>query len=251
MTRMPVIQEISIHAPRTGSDVFSTTIVPSSWVYFNPRSPHGERHVKRLLLAIHQEFQSTLPARGATRSGERLARAKAISIHAPRTGSDLRSPGDNRACGISIHAPRTGSDDTLHLRVPCNCSFQSTLPARGATSFGLWYSDNIVDFNPRSPHGERQCRVADGCPCNPFQSTLPARGATRIKPLHRVGVEISIHAPRTGSDLATFLPETRIWKFQSTLPARGATALSAVFSGVSENFNPRSPHGERPSPQSA
>ena len=55
-----------------------------------------------------------------------------------------------------------------------------------------------------------------------FQSTLPARGATRIKPLHRVGVEISIHAPRTGSDGAS-----------GTRNAGGS------------NFNPRSPHGER------
>ena len=56
-----------------------------------------------------------------------------------------------------------------------------------------------------------------------FQSTLPARGAT-----HHLGnagnvVGISIHAPRTGSDHLVRFTEI-----------------------VKENFNPRSPHGERP-----
>ena len=56
---------ISIHAPRTGSDVSRCRL----------HSPTSA-------------FQSTLPARGATagrRDGVQDAR---ISIHAPRTGSD-------------------------------------------------------------------------------------------------------------------------------------------------------------------
>ena len=83
-----------------------------------------------------QEFQSTLPARGATRWFGRSPKQNSISIHAPRTGSDSysnfayarcknfnpRPPhgerrGDSKVpdCSsiISIHAPRTGSD-------PCN-----------------------------------------------------------------------------------------------------------------------------------
>ena len=55
-----------------------------------------------------------------------------------------------------------------------------------------------------------------------FQPTLPARGATAATARNVDDGVISTHAPRTGND-----------------------ALSAVFSGVSENFNPRSPHGER------
>ena len=38
-----VILNISIHAPRMGSDVL-ILVVLSFQVYFNPRSPHGERH---------------------------------------------------------------------------------------------------------------------------------------------------------------------------------------------------------------
>ena len=80
-----------------------------------------------------QEFQSTLPARGATRWFGRSPKQNSISIHAPRTGSDSysnfayarcknfnpRSPHGERRFrpepvaptqDISIHAPRTGSD---------------------------------------------------------------------------------------------------------------------------------------------
>ena len=56
---------ISIHAPRTGSDLRT-----QSWgtrnQYFNPRSPHGERLPRKQAAERTTAFQSTLPARGAT-----------------------------------------------------------------------------------------------------------------------------------------------------------------------------------------
>ena len=146
-------------------------------------------------------FQSTLPARGATcLCYERPAITDWISIHAPRTGSDRlfrtkrrrpanfnpRSPHgerhevyDRAMCDllISIHAPRTGSDTSALHRRPDPRKFQSTLPARGATLFRALRRAHI-DFNPRSPHGER--RLSPGMEAN--------------------NEEISIHAPRTGSD---------------------------------------------------
>ena len=100
--------------------------------------------------------------------------------------------------------------------------FQSTLPARGATP--------ILMLCLRH---------------NQFQSTLPARGATTFGALKDMIENISIHAPRTGSDngrvleadaltiISIHAPRTgsdfRISQmgvhlaFQSTLPARGAT----------------------------
>ena len=77
-----------------------------------------------------------------------------------------------------------------------------------------------------------------------FQSTLPARGATLIPTLHTPAVKISIHAPRTGSDVFVLSQLRRLRIFQSTLPARGATKTSAKDERLG-NFNPRSPHGER------
>ena len=80
-----------------------------------------------------------------------------------------------------------------------------------------------MDFNPRSPHGERLFRhVYRMCGLS-FQPTLPARGATtRISSPDASGT-ISTHAPRTGSDV--------YW--------RGECERRQP------HFNPRSPHGER------
>ena len=125
--------------------------------HFNPRSPHGER-----------------------RAGEsRLRRADSISIHAPRTGSDvIYGYLGTIPVYISIHAPRTGSDGISPHCINRESIFQSTLPARGAT-WGI----------------QRYGRSWK------FQSTLPARGAT-IHPMQLdVHPHISIHAPRTGSDV--------------------------------------------------
>ena len=58
--------KISIHAPRTGSDV-AAVHVHQHPAHFNPRSPHGERQTQRFCTLRCCEFQSTLPARGATK----------------------------------------------------------------------------------------------------------------------------------------------------------------------------------------
>ena len=170
----------------------------------------------------------------------------AISIHAPRTGSDATSGRTSRRrTEISIHAPRTGSDGKATDMTCPTLSFQSTLPARGATF--CWSRSRLAGrhFNPRSPHGERPgaprwnggkkvfqstlpARGATDttffgvCPTS-FQSTLPARGATRSKPAGPVAGAISIHAPRTGSDDFAAFWFSATPPFQSTLPARGAT----------------------------
>ena len=59
-------------------------------------------------------------------------------------------------------------------------TFQSTLPAWGATPLNIVLAMPLIHFNPRSPHGERHMQT--------FR--IPA-----------VDV-ISIHAPRMGSDIA-------------------------------------------------
>ena len=65
MTRLPLFV-ISIHAPRTGSDITLFPTAEKGREDFNPRSPHGER----------RDFGNTYNL------------YYAISIHAPRTGSD-------------------------------------------------------------------------------------------------------------------------------------------------------------------
>ena len=102
---------ISIHAPRTGSDCRAVPYAPHGCFDFNPRSPHGERRDDDIIRRQHLQFQSTLPARGAT--------------------------------GIRV---------AMFVRL----SFQSTLPARGATRDARQDGGGSRNFNPRSPHGERQ-----------------------------------------------------------------------------------------------
>ena len=129
--------------------------------------------------------------------------------------------------------------------------FQSTLPARGATPPSRGCRQSGLDFNPRSPHGER-----------------------RLFSIVFVGISgISIHAPRTGSDALILLGLLVEVLFQSTLPARGATNSYGIInnckrisihaprtgsddgrrrtSAAAKDFNPRSPHGERRPPRPA
>ena len=74
------------------------------------------------------------PRTGSDLHGHGWGWAGFISIHAPRTGSDEDFPEKYVILrDISIHAPRTGSDGGGALRMAQGQKFQSTLPARGAT----------------------------------------------------------------------------------------------------------------------
>ena len=199
LTKSGSTGQISIHAPRGGSDAVDT-IQCAIINNFNPRSPWGER----------------------LRRNRHTGNKPVISIHAPRGGSDVdwvwlvtasiyfnpRSPWGERpvlpedrdfalvfqstlpvggatllrmrtvrASNISIHAPRGGSDFAACNKAP-----------------------DLLYFNPRSPWGERPLlrRLKDVDP--QFQSTLPVGGATAIiSPVYLI-ILISIHAPRGGSD---------------------------------------------------
>ena len=85
--REVVLLTISIHAPRGGSDMIYSqpSRIP---FYFNPRSPWGERLYPLSPPRGASVFQSTLPVGGATESAGTRFLLPAISIHAPRGGSD-------------------------------------------------------------------------------------------------------------------------------------------------------------------
>ena len=145
--------------------------------YFNPRSPHGERlaqfnfYGQQSYISIHaprtgsdhapspdpnnyKQFQSTLPARGATPSSSQSARTRSISIHAPRTGSDSSQP-----------EPASSQQ------------FQSTLPARGATVPAAPVYRDCKNFNPRSPHGERRGKYSDNSITDKISTHAPRTGS--------------------------------------------------------------------------
>ena len=125
--------------------------------------------------------------------------------------------------------------------------FQSTRPARGATSqVDLWKSW-YVGFQSTRPARGATRKGGEEARNRLFQSMRPARGATRAgraranaakhfnpraprgaRPyIPRVvgqAVNISIHAPREGRDMH-FPLHTLSMVFQSTRPARGATEV--------------------------
>ena len=78
--------------------------------------------------------------------------------------------------------------------------FQSTLPARGATTMLAFFQILVSDFNPRSPHGERRKRVDVADVPNQISIHAPRTGSDGGADGVRLIAAISIHAPRTGSD---------------------------------------------------
>ena len=171
-------RDISIHAPRTGSDVDFSGLMEKS-----------------ILISIHA------PRTGSdNKIRQEMQQFQQISIHAPRTGSDLRN---NLAYTSKIHFnPRSPHGERRAGNVVRSQprEFQSTLPARGATWHPHGATGNAEDFNPRSPHGERPHVSPAALDAARFQSTLPARGATHLAAGRCPERWISIHAPRTGSD---------------------------------------------------
>ena len=128
---VPRDKKISIHAPRGGSDRGGSGGFSGAIRDFNPRSPRGERpgrHPEEGARPV--EFQSTLPAGGATQE----------SIRNPGRYRHFnpRSPRGERPCLF------------IHRRYQ-EMLFQSTLPAGGATRLKLCEeaSDCISIHAPR------------------------------------------------------------------------------------------------------
>ena len=226
--RQPVLQtknanlNISIHAPRTGSDAKPLTAEDVLSISIHaPRtgsdSACSSQYSHLLSISIHA------PRTGSDRFRTLYRNLLMISIHAPRTGSDARLAVLSDMMEISIHAPRTGSDAFLLMLHAHIAQFQSTLPARGATSWDYIseaYGAYISIHAPRTGSDAYGNDNTEGGKV--FQSTLPARGATLSGWTYGAGryfnprsphgerpaasrrkekyIRISIHAPRTGSD---------------------------------------------------
>ena len=214
-------------------------------------------------------FQSTLPGWGATGDGNQPTVATAISIHAPRVGSDAGHPVPARLDGrISIHAPRMGSDNEQEVAKTEAETFQSTLPGWGATRIG-GFDGSVFKFQSTLPGWGATIDTRNGVLIvsisihAPRMGSDPGIGVSCIRKSsyfnprspdgerRRLRFEtpqikaISIHAPRMGSDSTVSSSLDSLKKFQSTLPGWGATNLIALWSPGLSDFNPRSPDGER------
>ena len=169
---------VSIHAPRAEGDA---TAPPSRWSpdSFNPRPPRGGR------LPVGDDgnritwFQSTPPARRATRGGTSAARpAGCFNPRPPRGGRLARAADPPFHPHVSIHAPRAEGD------IP---------PAQHEGLRG--------GFNPRPPRGGRLARWPPREPPRSFNPRPPRGGRLEgVTDPHGVDV-VSIHAPRAEGDL--------------------------------------------------
>ena len=212
---------------------------------FNPRSPHGERRPRAGRSCSALPFQSTLPARGATRPQPADAHGSRFQSTLPARGATRRGKHFFAICRFQSTLPARGATRRgKHFFAICR--FQSTLPARGATNPRRNHARQQIYFNPRSPHGERRARNQRTPTGADFNPRSPHGERHSIIDYQSAGFTISIHAPRTGSDVVVKVPICRAAEFQSTLPARGATSARAQLPLRPAHFNPRSPHGERP-----
>ena len=121
---------ISIHAPREGGDCTGRYIARPCR-HFNPRPPRGGRRADRGI-TVHLTHFNPRPPRGGRLSGPHP---------------------ELPAYAISIHAPREGGDMTYNRTADFTVTFQSTPPARGATSAGWICCSTRYYFNPRPPRG--------------------------------------------------------------------------------------------------
>ena len=152
---LEAIEKISIHAPREGCDLTpsprsrpKTNFNPrtprgvrpadarrsSATSHFNPRTPRGVRPAAVSAWDCVLIFQSTHPARGATQIVGSSFQRSTISIHAPREGCDK-----GYEIGRFVYwdfNPRTprGVRPAFPRLSRLAQKFQSTHPARGATS---------------------------------------------------------------------------------------------------------------------
>ena len=214
--------------------------------HFNPRSPHGERRLMKIVkMNPAAAFQPTLPARGATSPHCPNRIGSPISTHAPRTGSDSQGQAPRGNLAISTHAPRTGSDDDGKPTWQPFAQFQPTLPARGATVSASCTVTCRLHFNPRSPHGERRWRGRDEMVVENFNPRSP-HGERRQCGNHHGNHQRDFNprSPHGERQLSSAL-SSDTFSFQPTLPARGATVRFPQPLRPPVHFNPRSPHGER------
>ena len=169
---------ISIHAPRVGSDRAFVVSSTSSSAFQSTLPVWGATPPQTCLFLPAPDFNPRSPCGERQEAVPREYQALVISIHAPRVGSDV-SVRKEEFYGNNFN-PRSpcGERPSSSRKKGLNCLFQSTLPVWGATAQSLYGAAEDEEF----------------------QSTLPVWGATRCRDcIHRLG-DISIHAPRVGSD---------------------------------------------------
>ena len=147
------------------------------------------------------KFQSTLPARGAT-DFLRSHHAEPKDFN-PRSPHGERLHADNSWACAGDFNPRSPHGE----RRPCaahQAAYQHDFNPRSphGERHDIVLSDfgNNLDFNPRSPHGERRKGSRWSRRALRHFNPRSPHGERQVGWMRRRWLQISIHAPRTGSD---------------------------------------------------
>ena len=125
--------------------------------------------------------------------------------------------------GISIHSPRMGRDRLFGFLISDHGIFQSTLPAWGETRLAGDAGTNLLI----SIHSPRM-----------------GRDEYNVE-FYKKNYEISIHSPRMGRD-GNPVFNAKLDQISIHSPRMGRDHHVKGLIGVHFDFNPLSPHGERP-----
>ena len=118
------------------------------------------------------EFQSTLPGWGATPPDKTMFMAEQFQSTLPGWGATLRwSKRFTSSTRFQSTLPGWGATQSRTPRVRCGL-FQSTLPGWGATTV-LCTVISSINFNPRSPDGERHGIISIGLNRSYFNPRSP------------------------------------------------------------------------------
>ena len=215
--------QISIHAPRMGSDAILPYLLTGNFSISIHAPRMGSDDKINTAFLLEETFLSTPPAWGATKQLSPARFRSRISIHAPRMGSDTAGWRMYLQLETFLSTPPAwGATASRVMVLVSSFQFLSTPPAWGATRTGSLH------------------RQADGR----FLSTPPAWGATRQAGRVSRTMDISIHAPRMGSDRAG-IHRRQSKRISIHAPRMGSDREMAEDTAGAEYFYPRPPHGER------
>ena len=194
-------------------------------------------------------FQSTHPARGATKLFITIVAAINISIHAPRERCDLswkgcsqmandfnpRTPREVRhvkakgarvVLWISIHAPRERCDENMLVVIIVALDFNPRTP-REVRRMMKKLRFLLCNFNPRTPREVRRWRYGLSITLTDFNPRTPRE--VRLMLLAHLCLLLHFN-PRTPREVRRNQKCQSIWDgiFQSTHPARGATVIFSL-----------------------
>ncbi len=193
---------------------------------FNPRSRRGERRA-----GVRQALRKYPCFNPRPRRGERLG----------------WQPAPHLTSCFNPRSRRGERPDGLHCRVRLD-EFQSTLPARGATTHPTKTSVPQLAFQSTLP-ARGATPVRSSCTTTgKFQSTLPARGATRPCPPDSPPCRRFNPRSRRGERRRCGCAGADVQPVSIHAPGEGSDDCAAGRCSPCSRFNPRSRRGERPRP---